>query len=98
MNAIGLGSSLAHNVNIGDTAWGKVAGTDASSWVFATDMEKAAHHGAAGTGENLSTGGLLNYHIKNVGNTVGTAPSRAYLTTISDAVLELRDSGANVYS
>ena len=61
------------------------------------DLEKAAHHGATSSGENLSTGGILSLNLQKVGS-AAASPSRAYINCLYDAVCELKDSGAFVYS
>ena len=96
--ALGTMSSIAHGTNINDSAWGVVPGTNASSFIFAWDLEKAAQHGASSTGENVTTGGLVSLHLLNVGSGVGVGPTRAYICALYDAVLELKDTGASVYS
>ena len=94
---LGTMSSIAHGTNIGDSAWGAVPGTNASSFTFLWDLDKAAHHGASSTGENVTTGGLVSLHLKNVGS-AGASPTRAYICALYDAVLELVDTGARVYT
>ena len=97
LSAIGTYSSIAHGSNINDVAYGCVKGTVAKSWVAAFDNEKAAHHGASSTGENLSTGGILSVNLLKVGSGAAS-PSRAYISCLYDSVVELKDSGAFVYS
>ena len=87
--------SIAHSSNINDVTFGCVPGTDASSWVAGFDLEKVAM--ATASGENVSTGGLVGIHLKNVG-TAGDSPTRAYVVACYSAVLELKDTGAFVYS
>jgi hypothetical protein len=60
------------------------------------DMEKIAS--ASATGENVSTGGMISIHLKNVGTNAATAPTRAHIVAVHSAVLELKDSGCFVYS
>ncbi len=95
IRAIGTMPSIAHSTNINDVTYGCVPGTDASSWVAGYDMEKCS--GATATGENVSTGGLVGIHLMNVG-TAGDSPTRAYVVSCYSAVLELKDTGAFVYS
>ena len=66
-------------------------------FVTAFDLEKAAHHGASSSGENLSTGGVLAVSFQEVGS-AAASPSRAYISCLYDAVCELKDTGAFVYS
>ncbi len=95
IRAIGTMPSIAHSSNVNDVTFGCVPGTDASTWVAGFDMEKCS--GASATGENVSTGGLVGIHLKNVG-TAGDSPTRAYVVACYSAVLELKDTGAFVYS
>jgi len=74
-----------------------VKGTAAKSFVMAADLEKAAHHGASSSGENLSTGGTLSVNLLKVGS-AAASPSRAYVNCLFDCVCELKDSGAFIYS
>ena len=69
----------------------------ANSWVAGFCMEKAAHHGASSTGENLSTGGILSVNLQKTGSAAASA-SRAYICAHYDCCLELKDSGAHVWS
>jgi len=94
---LGVYSSVAHSPNINDEAYGCVKGTAAKSFVAAFDLEKAAHHGASSSGENLSTGGIVSVNHQKVG-TAGASPSRAYISCMYSAVVELKDTGAFVYS
>jgi hypothetical protein len=97
LSAMGTYSSVAHGSNINDVAYGCVKGTAAKSFVAGFDLEKAAHHGASSTGENLSTGGVLSVNLLKVGS-AAASPSRAYINCLYDAVAELKDSGCHVYS
>ncbi len=94
---VGTYSSVAHGSNINDEAYGCVKATAAKSFLAAFDLEKAAHHGASSTGENLSTGGILSVNFQKVGS-AAASPSRAYISCLYDAVCELKDTGAFVYS
>ena len=95
--SLGTMSSIAHPTNIGDIAYGCVPGTDASSFVFGFDLEKAAHMGGTSSGVNVSTGGVVSVHLINIGSNQAS-PKRAYLCAIYDAVLELTDTGSSVFS
>ena len=64
---VGTYSSVAHGSNI-NVAYGGVKATAAKSFIAAFDLEKAAHHGASSTGENLSTGGILSVNFQKVGS------------------------------
>jgi len=97
LSAMGTYSSVAHGSNINDVAYGCVKGTAAKSFVAAFDLEKAAHHGASSSGENLSTGGILSVNLLKVGS-AAASPSRAYISCLYDCVCELKDSGAFIYS
>ena len=80
-----------------DVAYGSMKGPAARSWVMASDLEKAAHHGASSSGESLATGGILSVNLLKVGS-AAASPSRAYINCLYDAVAELKDSGCFVYS
>jgi len=95
IRACGLMPSIAHSSNINDVSYGCVPGTDAGSFVIGFDQEKCS--GATATGENVTTGGLVSIHLANVG-TAGASPTRAYIVASYSAVLELKDTGAFVYS
>ena len=97
LSTMGTYSSVAHGSNINDVAYGCVKGTAAKSWVAGFDLEKAAHHGASSSGENLSTGGILSVNLLKVGS-AAASPSRAYISCLYDCVCELKDSGAHIYS
>jgi len=97
LSAMGTYSSVAHGSNISDVAYGCVKGTAAKSFVQASDLEKAAHHGASSTGESLATGGILSVNLLKVGS-AAASPSRAYINCLYDCVAELKDSGCFVYS
>ena len=97
LSAMGTYSSVAHSSNISGEAYGCVKGTVAKSWVGSFDHERAAHHGASSTGENLSTGGILSVNLLKVGS-AAASPSRAYINCLYDSVVELKDSGAFIYS
>ena len=97
LSAMGTYSSIAHGSNINDVAYGCVKSQVAKSFVAAFDMEKAAHHGASSSGENLSTGAILSVNLLKIGS-ANASPSRAYISCLYDSVCELKDSGAFVYS
>ena len=94
---VGTYSSVAHGSNINDVAYGCAKATAAKSFIAAFDLEKAAHHGASSTGENLSTGGILSVNFHKVGS-AAASPSRAYISFLYDSVAELKDTGCFVYS
>ena len=50
------------------------------------------------TGMLVAGGGTVQVTLKNTGNGVNRAPSRAYIVCHSDAVLELKDQSSIVYS
>ncbi len=95
VRAIGTMPSIAHSTNVNDVTYGCVATSDASTWVAGFDLEKCS--GATATGENVSTGGLVGIHLKNVG-VAGDSPTRAYVVACYSAVMELKDTGCFVYS
>ncbi len=97
LSCVGTYSSVAHGTNINDEAYGCVKGTAAKSFIAAFDLEKAAHHGASSSGENLRTGGILSVNFQKVGS-AAASPSRAYISCLYDSVAELKDTGCFVYS
>jgi hypothetical protein len=95
IRAIGTMTSLAHSTNISDETYGCVQGTAGNSFFAAFDLERAS--GASASGENVNTGGLVSIHLANTG--VGSSAStRAHIVANYSAVLELKDTGAFVYS
>ena len=76
LSAMGTYSSVVHGSNINDVAYGCVKGAAAKKIVAGFDLEKAAHHGASSTGENLGTGGVLSVNLLKVGS-AAASPSRA---------------------
>jgi len=95
VRAIGTMPSIAHSSNINDVTYGCVPGTDGNSFVIGFDLEKVPQ--ATASGENVTTGGLVSIHLNNVG-AAGASPTRAYIVASYSAVLELKDTGAFVYS
>ena len=97
LHTVGTLSSVAHGSNINDVAYGCDKNTTANSFVAGFDLEKAAHHGASSSGENLSTGGILSVNLQKTGSAAASA-TRAYICCHYDCCLELKDSGAHVWS
>ena len=88
------GGYRPHGSDINDVAYGCVKGTGAKHVVAAFDLEKAAHHGASGSGELLANGGILSETLRKV----GSSPPRCYLHCIFDAVCKLKDLWAFIYN
>ena len=95
MQALGVWKSASHAVCISAVGYGGIPpGTNsanANQWVAGYDMEAVPH--SEGSGIAVQGGGTVQITLKNVG-----APTRAYITTHYDAVLEIKSQGAIAYS
>jgi hypothetical protein len=90
LQALGVWNSASHAVCISAEGYGD--GTAISSqWVAGYDLESVPH--AEGSGIAVQGGGTVQITLKNVG-----VPTRAYVTTHYDAVLEIKSQGAIAYS
>ena len=90
MQALGVWNSASHSVCISAAGYGD--GTAVSTqFLAAYDLEAVPH--AEATGTPVQGGGQVQITLKNVG-----APTRAYITTHFDAVLEIKSQGAIAYS
>ena len=97
LHTVGILSSVAHGANINDVAYGCDKNSTANSWVAGFDLEKAARNEKSSSGENLSTGGILSVNLQKTGSAAASA-TRAYICCHYDCCLELKDSGAHVWS
>ena len=93
----GMGTlpSTVHAADISDAAYGCVAGTAGTSHIHCHDLEVVP--GTSHSGANVTTGGLVSLHLLSAGS-AGASPSRVYTVARYDAVLELKNTGAFVYS
>jgi len=90
LQGLGVLNSASHSVCISAAGYGDGSAV-ASQWVALFDLESVPH--AEGTGTPVQGGGTVQITLKEVG-----APTRAYVTTHYDAVLEIRSQGAIAYS
>ena len=72
-----------------------VANNHSRQFVVGFDLETIPHRES--TGMLVAGGGTVQISLKHTG-TGGKAPSKAYIITNSDAVLELKDQSSIVYS
>ena len=90
LQALGVWNSASHAVNISADGYGN--GTDNSTQFIAMyDLESMP--GSEASGCPVQGGGTVQLTLRNVG-----APTRAYVTTHFDSVLEIKSQGAIVYS
>ena len=89
MNTVGIAGSLAHSNGI------TRADYDSNSFVVGVDTEKIAH--LASSGENLSNTSTLFLKFKDVGSTSSDLPSQCQLFAVFDAILEIRDTQAELF-
>ncbi len=90
LQGLGVLKSASHSVNI--VAQGYGDGTAISiQFVALYDLEAVPH--AEGTGVPVQGGGTVQITLKSMGG-----PTRAYVTTHFDAVLEIRRQGAIAHS
>jgi hypothetical protein len=98
LSALGVWQSSSHTINI---SRGEMM---SHKCLMMWDTEKVPQAGF--TGENVSTGAILTVNLKGVGvpssegssgNVVpNTYATRAYVSCFHDAVLEIRDTGAQI--
>ena len=93
--AMGTLPSTVHASDITDAAYGCVAGVTGTSHIMAHDLEVVP--GTSHSGANVTTGGLVSLHLSQSGS-AGAAASRLYATARFDCVLELKNTGAYIYS
>lgn len=90
LQGLGVLNSASHSVCISAAGYGDGSAV-ASQFCALFDLESVPH--AEGTGTPVQGGGTVQITLKDVG-----APTRAYVTTHYDAVLEIRSQGAIAYS
>ena len=96
MNALGTSGSTSRSSNITEEGYGNgVANNHSHQFVTAHDLETMPQ--TESTGMLVAGGGTVQISLKNVG-TAAKAPSRAYIVTHADAVLQLKDQSSIVYS
>ena len=91
---------MSHATCISETGYGKGVPGAANLSVgrqFVTCHDLETMPACESTGMLVAGGGTVQISLKNIGN-AAKAPSRAYITTHSDAVLELKDQSSIVYS
>ena len=85
MQTLGVLNSASHSVNI------SAAGYASTQFLAGYDLESMP--GAEGSGTPVQGGGQVQIFLKNAG-----VPTRAYVTTHYDSVLEIKNQGAICYS
>ena len=89
LNAIGLGSSLAHSTGLTYSDYAT------HSYCQAVCTEKVPH--LASTGENLSGSSTIFLKIQGFGAATADLPTRCHLIAQTDAILEIRDSTCELF-
>ena len=99
LRGLGTFGSMSHASCISETGYGKgIPGATSVGRQFVTCHDLETMPACESTGMLVAGGGTVQITLKNTGNTAPTAPSRAYIVTHSDAVLELKDQSSIVYS
>jgi len=100
IQALGVWNSSSHSVCIPKNLYsgvpavggdGGAAAVNGNMFVFSYDCESVPH--AENSGMLVQGGGTVQVHLKNVG-----APTKAYIVTHHDCVLEIRNQGGVAYS
>ena len=96
LRGLGTFTSMSHASCISESGYGNgVSGNHSRQFVSMHDLETVPH--AENSGMLVAGGGTVQVFLKNTG--AGTKmPDRAFITTVSDAVLELKDQSSIVYS
>ena len=94
LRGLGTFGSMSHASAISEAGYGN---NSASARQFVTLHDLETMPACESTGMLVAGGGTVQISLKNCG-TAGKAPTRAYIVTHSDAVLELRDQSSIVYS
>ncbi len=89
MNAVGIGSSLAHGCGITYEDY------STHSYALAVDTEKISH--LASTGENLSNTSTIHLKMEGFGTTTAHLPTRCHLVAQTDAIIEIRDTAVELF-
>jgi hypothetical protein len=92
----GIYSGISHSSAISFTGWG---GGDADGRCFAQvyDLEKCPGH-AEHTGQPIDSGGIITLNVTGVGTQAGEYVDRCILIHSFSAMLEIKDSGAVLYT
>ena len=99
LRGLGTFGSMSHASAISETGYGKgVAGATSTTRQFVTLHDLETMPACESTGMLVAGSGTVQISLKNCGSTAAKAPSRAYIVTHSDAVLELKDQSSIVYS
>ena len=98
LHGLGTFGSMSHASCISETGYGKgVPGATLVGRQFVSLHDLETMPACESTGMLVAGGGTVQVSLKNTGANA-TAPSRAYIVTHSDAVLELKDQSSIVYS
>ena len=98
LRGLGTFGSMSHASCISETGYGKgVTGALSVGRQFVTCHDLETMPACESTGMLVAGGGTVQISLKNCGS-AAKAPSRAYIVTHSDAVLELKDQSSIVYS
>ena len=92
---------MSHSTCISETGYGKGVPGAANLSVgrqFVTCHDLETMPACESTGMLVAGGGTVQISLKNTGSTAAKAPTRAYIVTHSDAVLELKDQSSIVYA
>ena len=89
LSGIGIGNSLSHATGI------SYADYATNSFSLVCDTERINHLGS--TGENLSGTSTVFLNIQGFGTTTAQLPSRAHLVAQYDAIIEIRDTTAEIF-
>ena len=94
--ALGQFGSSTHASCISETGYGNgITNNHSRQFVIGFSLETVPHRES--TGMLVSGGGTVQISLKNTG--IGSkAPTKAYIMTHTDAVLELKDQSSIVYS
>ena len=94
LRGLGTFGSMSHASAISEAGYGNNS-APARQFVSCHDLETMP--ACESTGMLVAGGGTVQISLKNTG-TAAKRPSRAYILTVSDAVLELKDQSSIVYS
>ena len=94
LRGLGTFNSQSHASCISEAGYGN---NTAAARQFVTMHDLETMPACESTGMLVAGGGTVQITLKNTG-TAGKAPSRAFIVTHSDAVLELKDQSSIVYS
>jgi hypothetical protein len=96
MRGTGIYSGIGHSSSVSFTGFG---GGTAAGRCFAQiyDLEKCPGH-AEHTGQAIDSGGIISLHVTGVGTQAGEYVDRCILIHSFSAMLELKDSGAVLYT